>query len=203
MPFFAALMVSWPTCLCFKHNVVDQNPGILIVPSLFVFIPGDSITMQAVEVMEGYWSSGVSRLFYSIMMLVMAAAGALLGAGITGLSESALDPGDYTQTFPWWAIYPGRVAYAVGTLLTFNGYARDIPVTAIITLATGGIAQGIARLVGEDFGTLVASILGVTILSALAARKPDRPPAYVYMAAPFFTLTPYVQRLIATYWMCL
>jgi len=190
MPFIAAVMVTWPTCLAFRHGAVNQNPGILIVASLFVFIPGDSITMQAVEIMEGRWSAGVARLFYSIMMLVLAAAGALLGTAITGLPRDVLDPGDFKSTFPFWSIYIGRIFYAIGTLLTFNGYARDIPINTIITLLTGLIAQGFARLLGEDFGTFIASILGVTIFPALAARKPERPPAYVYMAAPFFTLTP-------------
>lgn len=44
-------------------------PGLLLVSALFVFIPGDSITMQAVELIDGSWTAGVARLFYSIMLL--------------------------------------------------------------------------------------------------------------------------------------
>jgi uncharacterized membrane protein YjjB (DUF3815 family) len=190
MPFLASFMVTWPVCLCFRRGVVSQNPGILVVSSLFVFIPGDSISMQAVEIIGGRWTAGTARLSYSVIMLVLAAAGAVLGVGVTGLPSDVLDPVDYVATFDWWAIYPGRVAYAVGTNITFNGYPKDIPMATIVTLLTGLIAQGFTRLLGEDFGTFLASVLGVTILPAYVARLPHRAPAYTYMAAPFFTLTP-------------
>ena len=68
MPFLAAFVVSFLVLIVDKHtDVLDGSPVLLMIPSLFVFIPGDNITMQAVELMEGSWTAGTARLFYALV----------------------------------------------------------------------------------------------------------------------------------------
>ena len=47
--------------LAFKFGWTAAAPGLLLISSTFVFIPGDSISTQAYELSMGRWSAGASR----------------------------------------------------------------------------------------------------------------------------------------------
>ena len=123
------------------------------------------------------------------MMLVLLAVGALLAVGVLGLDKTILDPGPVEPDFPFWAIYPGRICFAVGTCFTFQMLLKDLPITCIICLVTGAVTQGFTRLLGEGFGTFIGAIV-MTLCSCFAQSKPGHAPMFVYIMAPFFTLTP-------------
>jgi len=48
-PFLASVMVSAVVLELFEHGMIDGGPIQLIVPALFYFIPGDSITAAGLE----------------------------------------------------------------------------------------------------------------------------------------------------------
>jgi len=80
--------------------------------------------------------------------------------------------------------------FAVAAGWCFGLPAKDIPMDTLITLITTAVFQGFTRLISEDFGTFMASII-MTILSIGAANySVQHPPAFAYLASPFFTLTP-------------
>jgi uncharacterized membrane protein YjjP (DUF1212 family) len=188
-PLLAAFFVSLPIMIAYNQDWVDEVPGVLLISALFVFIPGDSITMQAVEIMDGRWSAGVARLFYSIMMLLLLAFGGLFAAGVTGVSTAELAPGNAAGDFPWWAPYPGHIIFTIGVGLAFQMRWKDIPLATVVTLIVTAIAQAGTILFGGTAGTFLAAI-GMTVLANAIARSPDRAPAYVWIITPFFTLTP-------------
>lgn len=194
-PFLAAFIVSVPVMLLYKYGVVTESPGLLLVPPLFVFIPGDSVCMQAVELMDGHWVAGVARLFYSIVVLVLLAVGAWFGAAVTGTSNALVAPGDTYGYFQWWALYPSHVLFTIGVALCFQmRWKQDIILATCATLITTVVSQGFTALFSEQTGTLVGSVVMV-VVSCFIARKPYRSPAFVFILTPFFTLTPGSQGL--------
>jgi uncharacterized membrane protein YjjP (DUF1212 family) len=188
-PLLASFFVSLPIFIAYNQGLVSEVPGLLLIAALFVFIPGDSITMQAVELIDGRWSAGVSRLFYSITMLLMLALGAVFAAALTGSSDTLLAPGSSSGDFPWWAPYPGHIIFTIGVGLAFQMRWSDIPLATVVTLIITAFGQGGAYLWGGNAGTFIASIAMVVIARAIA-RNPKRAPAYVWIITPFFTLTP-------------
>jgi uncharacterized membrane protein YjjB (DUF3815 family) len=107
VPLVASFVVSVCVMLASKFGFVAAPPGLLMIPAMFVFIPGDSISMQAVELIDGRWTAGTARFFYSVVMLILLAAGVALAAAATGTPYSAVAPGpEGGDLFPWWAPYP-------------------------------------------------------------------------------------------------
>jgi uncharacterized membrane protein YjjP (DUF1212 family) len=188
-PLLASFFVSLPIFIAFNQGWVSEVPGLLLISALFVFIPGDSITAQAVEIIGGRWSAGVSRLFYSIVLLLLLAFGGVFAGWLTGASASLLAPGSAAGDFPWWAPYPGHIIFTIGVALAFQMRWKDVPLAILVTLIVTAFAQGGAYLFGGNAGTFLAAI-GMTVIACYIARKPKRAPAYVFIITPFFTLTP-------------
>lgn len=188
-PILASFFVSLAVMIAYNQSWVSEVPGLLMIAALFVFIPGDSITMQAVELIDGHWSAGVSRLFYSIALLTLLAAGAVFAAGVTGTATDMLAPGSAASDFSWWAAYPGHIIFTIGVALAFQMRWADVPLAILVTLIVTAVGQVGAYLFGSNVGTFIAAI-AMTVLCRYIARNPKRSPAYVFMITPFFTLTP-------------
>jgi uncharacterized membrane protein YjjP (DUF1212 family) len=188
-PLIASFFVSLAVIVAYDLDWVSEVPGLLLISALFVFIPGDSITMQAVELIDGRWTAGVARLFYSITLLLLLVIGAVLAAAVTGTSTDLLAPGNAAGYFPWWAPYPGHLIFTIGVALAFQMRWSDVPLAIAVTLVVTAIGQAGGIMFGDTAGTFLAAI-GMTVIAGYVARKPKRAPAYVWMITPFFTLTP-------------
>jgi uncharacterized membrane protein YjjP (DUF1212 family) len=189
VPFLASFFVSVAVMIAYNQGWVSEVPGLLMISALFVFIPGDSITMQAIELIDGRWSAGVSRLFYSIMLLLLLAVGALFAAAVLGVSTDLLAPGSAAGDFPWWAPYPGHIVFTIGVALAFQMRWADVPLAIVVALIITAVGQAGAILFGATAGTFIASVVMI-VIGRYIARNPNRSPAYVWMIVPFFTLTP-------------
>jgi len=175
--------------LAYKYGWTAAAPGLLLVSSTFVFIPGDSISTQAYELSMGNWSAGVDRLFYSIIMLVLQVTGAFLAIALTGSAMVELFPTGPHDAFAWWAAYPGRFVFMIGILLAFNMSLKHF-VPAIVTLwIVTAVAQISTMAYGEVAGTFIAMLVGV-ILALWQARKPRSIPSFVLLIPIVFALSP-------------
>jgi uncharacterized membrane protein YjjP (DUF1212 family)/uncharacterized membrane protein YjjB (DUF3815 family) len=189
VPLVATLASGIIVMLAFKFGWTAAAPGLLLISSTFVFIPGDSISTQAYELAMGRWSAGVDRLFYSIIMLVLQVTGAFLAIALTGTAIAELFPTGPHDAFAWWAAYPGRFVFVIGILLAFNMSWKHFP-RAIVTLwAVTAVAQVSSMAYGEVAGTFFATVVG-TILALWQARKPRSIPAFVLMIPIIFALSP-------------
>lgn len=189
VPLVATLASGLIVMIAFKLGWTAVAPGLLLIASTFVFIPGDSITTQAYELAAGRWSAGVDRLFYSIIMLVLQVTGAFLAIVLTGSAIAEVFPSGPHDAFPWWAAYPGRFVFVVGIMLAFHMSTKHF-VRAIVTLwVVTAVAQVSSMAYGELAGTFVAAIVG-TILALWQARKPTSIPSYVLMIPIIFALSP-------------
>jgi uncharacterized membrane protein YjjP (DUF1212 family)/uncharacterized membrane protein YjjB (DUF3815 family) len=175
--------------VAYKFGWTAAAPGLLLISSTFVFIPGDSISTQAYELSMGRWSAGVDRLFYSIIMLVLQVTGAALAIALTGTAIDELFPTGPHDAFAWWAAYPGRFVFVIGILLAFNMSMKQF-LPALITLwIVTAVAQVSSMAYGEVAGTFIATVVG-TILALWQARKPRSIPSFVLMIPIIFALSP-------------
>jgi uncharacterized membrane protein YjjP (DUF1212 family)/uncharacterized membrane protein YjjB (DUF3815 family) len=188
-PLVATLASGIIVMLAYKFGWVAAAPGLLLVSSTFVFIPGDSISTQAYELAEGRWSAGVDRLFYSIIMLVLQVTGAFLAIALTGTAVAELFPTGPHDAFAWWAAYPGRFVFVIGILFTFQmSWKQFTPVIITLWIVTA-VAQLSSMVYGEVAGTFFATIVGTT-LALWQARKPRSIPAFVLLIPVIFALSP-------------
>jgi len=102
LAFTATFLISFPIMLLNGYGVVHQSPGLLIVCPVFLFIPGDTITTQALEIYTGCWANGVARLFNALTQLAFLAFGMLFAALVTSCDQEIIDPGEATNDFQWW-----------------------------------------------------------------------------------------------------
>jgi len=175
--------------VAYKYGWAAAAPGLLLISSTFVFIPGDSISTQAYELSMGNWSAGVDRLFYSIIMLVLQLTGAYLAVMVTGTAVAELFPTGPHDAFPWWAAYPGRFVFVIGILLAFNMSVKQF-LPAMITLwIVTAVAQVTTMAYGEVAGTFVAMTVGV-VLALWQARGPRSIPIFVLLIPIIFALSP-------------
>jgi uncharacterized membrane protein YjjP (DUF1212 family)/uncharacterized membrane protein YjjB (DUF3815 family) len=175
--------------LAFKFGWVAAAPGLLLISSTFVFIPGDSISTQAYELAQGRWSAGVDRLFYSIIMLVLQVTGAFLAIALTGIAIAELFPTGPHDAFAWWAAYPGRFVFMIGILLAFHMSWKHFPQALLTLWVVTAVAQVSSMAYGEIAGTFIATAVA-TILALWQARKPRSIPAFVLMIPVIFALSP-------------
>jgi uncharacterized membrane protein YjjP (DUF1212 family)/uncharacterized membrane protein YjjB (DUF3815 family) len=189
VPLVATLASGIIVMLAFKFGWAAAAPGLLLISSTFVFIPGDSISTQAYELAEGKWSAGVDRLFYSIIMLVLQVTGAFLAIVLTGTAVAELFPTGPHDAFAWWAVYPGRFVFVIGILFAFHmSWKQFVPVIITLWIVTA-VAQLSSMVYGEFAGTFFATIVG-TILALWQARRPRSIPAFVLMIPIIFALSP-------------
>ena len=62
-PMVATMASGIIVMIAYRYGWVAAAPGLLLISSTFVFIPGDSISTRAYELALGRWSAGVDRLF--------------------------------------------------------------------------------------------------------------------------------------------
>jgi uncharacterized membrane protein YjjP (DUF1212 family)/uncharacterized membrane protein YjjB (DUF3815 family) len=189
VPLVATLGSGIIVLLASKFGWTAAAPGLLLVSSTFVFIPGDSISTQATELAEGRWSAGVDRLFYSIIMLVLQVAGAFIAVALTGSALEELFPAASDHTFPWWAAYPGRFVFVIGIMYAFQMSKKQFLPAIIVLWIVTGVAQISTILYGEIAGTFIATIVG-TIIAILLSRGPKSIPVFVIMIPIIFALSP-------------
>jgi uncharacterized membrane protein YjjP (DUF1212 family) len=177
------VMIAW------KFGWTAAAPGLLLISSTFVFIPGDSISIQAYELVDGKWSAGVDRLFYSIIMLVLQVTGALLALALTDTALTELFPSGPHDSFPWWAAYPGRFIFVIGILLTFQMSKKQfLPVLIVLWIVTA-VAQVSSMAFGGVAGTFFAMVVG-TIIAMILAYKRKAIPSFVILIPIIFALSP-------------
>jgi len=175
--------------VAFKWGWFAAAPGLLLIAANFVFVPGDSICVQALELAEGRWGPGVDRFFYSIMVLALEATGVVFAAIVTATPFDQIFSSMPTATFPWWAVYPGHVVFMLGSLWAFQIRREDFVPALVIVMITTVVAQLGTIGFGEIFGCFVG-MLAATVVSIAYVRRTGRSAAFVFMVTPFYVLTP-------------
>jgi len=176
-------MVAW------QWGWFAAAPGLLLISANFIFIPGDSVCIQALELAAGRWGPGVDRLFYSLTALALETAGIVLAAIVTVTPFDQIFSSMPQATFPWWAVYPGHVVFMLGSFWAFQMRRKDFVPALVIVLITTAVAQLGTITYGEIAGSFVGMLVA-TIVSIEYVRRTGRSAAFVFMVTPFYCLTP-------------
>jgi uncharacterized membrane protein YjjP (DUF1212 family) len=188
-PFLASVLVSAVVLELFEHGKIEGGPIQLIVPALFYFIPGDSITAAGLELSVGRMTAGASRLVYSLVSLLILAFGTLAATAIVRAPMSDLYDVNVDGNLGFIAVWGGWVAFAVGVMFTFQMAPRDFPWALGMVLLTAATVEIGVRAFGDPLGTFIGAVV-MTVVALLLARNPSRPPAYVMYLGSFYVLTP-------------
>ncbi|NGN67345.1 threonine/serine exporter family protein [Streptomyces sp. A7024] len=188
-PLIASTVVSLAVLTAAKYGWVQGGTVELMIPVLFVFIPGDAITMAMVELSVGRITAGSARLMQSLAVLATLAFGPVLAAAVLHLRQHEIFDTPVAPTLGPWAGWFGWTVFTVGLLLVFGMRVADLPWSLAMVLGTYGVQMVATRLLGNVGGTFVAASL-MAVACLLLDRRQDVPPAFVLYLAPFFLLTP-------------
>jgi uncharacterized membrane protein YjjP (DUF1212 family) len=89
-PLLASVLVSWVVLAPFKHTLLHGGPIQLIVPALFTFIPGDTVSGAALELADHRITAGASRLVCSFVVRGVLSFDALIATVIVHAPQSTL-----------------------------------------------------------------------------------------------------------------
>jgi uncharacterized membrane protein YjjB (DUF3815 family) len=164
------------------------GPLVLMVPALFVLIPGDFLCAATAEIAIGQLTPGAVRLAQAAFTLVELAVGVVIAAEISGVSADKLFDTAVPPVLPFWLVALSWVPFTVGLVLTFSARIRDFGWILALTYLACGVQLGITRWAGATAGTFVAAVLLGAAAGALE-RSPNNPPRIVLIIGGFFALT--------------
>lgn len=189
LPLVVSTGVAVAVLVAAEQGWVQGGTIELMIPVLFVFIPGDAITMSMVEVAAGRLTAGAARLVQSAIGLGVLAFGPVVAAGLLGRDPGEIVDTPVAPTFGPVAGWIGWVVFTVGVMLVFGMRAADLPWALAVALLTNGAQLLAVRAFGTLAGTFLAACL-LGLVSLWLGRRPNLPPAYVLYLTGFFVLTP-------------
>jgi uncharacterized membrane protein YjjP (DUF1212 family) len=188
-PFAGSVLVSALVLIAFEHDWIDGGPIQLMIPALFIFIPGDALSAAMLELADGRMTAGASRLVASLAVLLMLGFGVLGATVLVDVPRSALFESDVPGNLGPLAVWGAWVVFAVGVLLVFSMAPRDFPWALALMLGTAGVATLGTAAAGEAVGTFLGAV-AMTVVALLLGRRPGLPPPYVLYLGAFYILTP-------------
>jgi uncharacterized membrane protein YjjP (DUF1212 family) len=188
LPLVGAIGVSVVGFSVLNISHAPGGPVLVMIPALFVMIPGDFLCASAAEIAVGHFSVGTIRLVQSLFILLQLAAGVLIGAAVCGVPTTRLIATSTINDLPWIIIIVAWIPFALGVVFTFSADMADIGWIIAFVYVAWGVQLGIGWVAGETVGTFVAAVVlsfGGRLLSA-----PDhRPPGLVMIIGGVFVLT--------------
>ena len=148
---------------------------LVMVPALFVMIPGDFLCAAAAEISVGQFTVGTIRLVQSVFILLQLAAGVIIGAAVTGVGTAALISSTTVNNIPWIVTALAWIPFTIGMALTFCARRRDIGWLLFGVYVAWGVQLLVVRAFGDAAGTFAAATV-LTLLGVLLGHSPRRPP---------------------------
>jgi len=174
------------------------GPVLLMIPGLFILIPGDLLCAATAEIAVGQFTPGAVRLAQAAVTLVQLAAGVVIAAELTGVGLKALsEPAVTGHTLPTWLVAVAWIPFTFGLALTFNARMRDVPWMLLLVYVAWGLQElvlahslvvpqeGETGATGAVFIAAAALAFGAGVLEQFRGL----PPRGVTILAGFFALT--------------
>ncbi|HEU4947918.1 MAG TPA: threonine/serine exporter family protein [Kribbella sp.] len=187
VPFIGAFLLTVIAAVFLSDLVSRTGVVLVVVPALFVVVPGDYLSAAAGELIGGRIAAGATRLIYAAFVLALLVVGIAAAAEITG-GEDLLTETPVTPNLPFIAVVLAWIPFSIGLVLAFNATLKALPWLIPTVIGTYLIQQGATRLVGDITGTLLAGIALGTV-AGIASRPANRPPRLVLVLGGFFVLT--------------
>jgi uncharacterized membrane protein YjjP (DUF1212 family) len=164
------------------------GPMVLMVPALFILIPGDFLCAGTAEIAVGQLTPGAVRLAQAAFTLVEIAVGVLIAAEITGAGTASLFESTVPPVLPFWLIVVSWIPFVLGLALTFSTRLHDIPWILALTYLAWGTQLGLTKWIGPTAGTFIAAAL-LAAAGGFLEQSPRNPPRIVLILGGFFALT--------------
>jgi uncharacterized membrane protein YjjP (DUF1212 family) len=188
LPIAAPILIGIVGFLALDAAHAPGGPVILMVPALFVLIPGDYLCAATAELAVGQFTPGAVRLAQAIFTLVELAVGLIIAAEVTRSGSSSLFERTAPTNLPYWIVVLSWIPFTLGLVLTFTARPRDFGwILALVYLAWGTQRLGTA-LTDTTAGTFVAGAV-LAAAAGILERSPRRPPRIVLLLGGFFALT--------------
>ncbi|MGP8001218.1 MAG: threonine/serine exporter ThrE family protein [Streptosporangiaceae bacterium] len=188
LPIVGPIVVGIVAFRVLHAHHAPGGPVILMVPALFVLIPGDFLCAATVEIAVGQITPGAVRLAQAAFTLVELAAGVAIAADISNVGTRSLFESSVPPELPYWLVALSWIPFSVGLVWTFSARLRDLGWILLFVYLAWGSQEGATRLVGPVAGTFLAGTV-LALAAGLLARSLARPPRIVVILGGFFALT--------------
>jgi uncharacterized membrane protein YjjP (DUF1212 family) len=188
LPFLGALIVTAVALTVFPGASEEIGPVALVVPALFVVIPGDYLSAAFGELALGRIVPGSTRLIWALFLLMQLALGVIVAAELTGKGIDALADGNPASTIPFWIVAAAWIPFTVGLTLTFNAPLSALPWMAPLVLGTFLVQRGADEFTGLLGSTIIAGV-ALGLCATVLSRSPGRPARLLLFLGGFFVLT--------------
>ncbi|HXW47503.1 MAG TPA: threonine/serine exporter family protein [Streptosporangiaceae bacterium] len=198
LPIVGTLVVAAIAFEVLHAQSAPGGPVLLIIPGLFILIPGDLLCAATAEIAVGQFTPGAVRLAQAAVTLLQLAAGVMIAAELTGVGVKALSqPTPPGHSLPGWLAVVAWIPFTVGLAWTFNARMRDVPWMLLLVYLAWGVQQLVlahSLVVPQEgeTGATAAVFVAATVL-AFAAGVLDQfgslPPRGVTILGGFFALT--------------
>jgi uncharacterized membrane protein YjjP (DUF1212 family) len=177
--------------IAFSVLHAHKSPGgpiAVMIPALFVLIPGDFLCAATAEIAVGQLTPGAVRLAQAVFVLVELTAGVVVAAEISRVGTASLFERHVATALPGWLLVLAWIPFSVGLALTFSARRPDIPWIAGLVYVAWGIQLGATKIVGPVAGTFTAAV-ALALIAGLLERSDHLPPRIVLILGGFFALT--------------
>ena len=187
LPFLAAFLLTLIGVTVLSGLSARNGITMLVLPALFITVPGDTLSAAAAELLGGRITTGAIRLVSAFFVLALIVVGIVGATQVTGHGDALF------ETLPeprlsFWVLMLAWVPFAVGLALAFNAPAELLVWLIPSVIGTFLLQQGATRVGGAVFGTLVAGV-ALGAFANLVGARPRRPPRLVLLLGGFFVLT--------------
>jgi uncharacterized membrane protein YjjP (DUF1212 family) len=198
LPIVGTLVVAIVAFEVLHARDAPGGPVLLMIPGLFILIPGDLLCAGTAEIAVGQVTPGAVRLAQAAVTLVQLAAGVIIAAELTGVGLTTLSqPAPPGHSLPPWLIVVAWIPFTIGLALTFNARMRDVPWMLLLVYLAWGVqelvlAHSLVVPAEGETGATAAVFVAATVLAfAAGALEQFRnlPPRGVTILAGFFALT--------------
>jgi uncharacterized membrane protein YjjP (DUF1212 family) len=187
LPFFGSFIVTTVGLTALSGLSAETGVTLMVLPALFIVVPGDTLSAAAGELLGGHLTSGTVRLVYGFLVLGLIVIGIVAAAGVTGNGQALVETLPEPE-LPLGIVILGWVVFSVGLVLAFNAEPGVLVWLVPGVIGTFLLQQGVTRLGGAVIGTLVAgAVLGAC--ASLIGAHPRRPPRLILLLGGFFVLT--------------
>jgi uncharacterized membrane protein YjjP (DUF1212 family) len=198
LPIVGTLVVAVIAFEVLHAQDAQGGPVLLMIPGLFLLIPGDLLCAATAEIAVGQFTPGAVRLAQAAVTLFQLAAGVIIAAELTRVGLTALSqPATPGHALPDWLIVVSWIPFTIGLALTFNARMQDVPwMLVLVYLAWGAqelvLAHSLVVPQEGETGATAAVFVAATVLAFAAGvleQFRDLPPRGVTILAGFFALT--------------
>ena len=188
LPLVAATVVSLVAFTVFNVKLDHGGPVLVMIPALFVMIPGDFLCAAAAELAVGQFTVGTIRLVQSLFVLFQLAGGVVIGAQLSGAGTSSLMAASTVSDLPWALVVLAWIPFTIGMALTFSARLKDVSWLLFGVYLAWGVQLLGSVLFGQTAGTFLAAVV-LAFAGVLLGHSPHRPPSLVIILGGVFVLT--------------